>query len=104
MATTVVVTVPGAVASINVRIAPVADGLAVDLTCIASTAETIDNPDCTDGDLTCWGIGDPVGDESRELSLAGIGWNNTADAELAIAAAARARELRALAREERATA
>ena len=48
-----------------------------------------------DGDDTTLIIG--------ELSLAGIGWNNNADAELAIAAAARARELRALAREERTT-
>jgi hypothetical protein len=39
-----------------------------------------------------------------DLTLSGIGWNNTADAELALAAAARARELRALAREERTTA
>ena len=67
MATTVVVTAPGAVASINVHIAPVADGLAVDVICIALTAEKIDMPDCTDGDLTFWGVGDPVGDESRAI-------------------------------------
>ena len=39
-----------------------------------------------------------------DLTLAGIGWNTTADAQLAAAAAARAREHRALAREERTTA
>ena len=39
-----------------------------------------------------------------DLTLAGIGWNTTADAQLATAAAARAREHRALAREERTTA
>jgi len=39
-----------------------------------------------------------------DLHLAGIGWNTTADAQLATAAAAHAREHRALAREERATA
>jgi hypothetical protein len=38
-----------------------------------------------------------------ELNLAGIGWNSTADAQLAISAAARGRELRALARQERTT-
>ncbi|MFE7199496.1 replication initiator [Pseudonocardia alni] len=37
------------------------------------------------------------------LTLAGIGWNSTADAQLAADAAARAREHRALAREERTT-
>jgi hypothetical protein len=39
-----------------------------------------------------------------QLTLAGIGWNTTADAQLAAGAAARAREHRALAREERTTA
>jgi hypothetical protein len=39
-----------------------------------------------------------------DLTLAGIGWNTTADAQLATDAAARAREHRALAREERTTA
>ena len=39
-----------------------------------------------------------------DLTLAGIGWNTTADAQLAADAAARAREHRALAREERTTA
>ena len=39
-----------------------------------------------------------------DLHLAGIGWNTTADAQLAAAAAARAREHRALLREERTTA
>ena len=39
-----------------------------------------------------------------DLTLAGIGWNTTADAHLAAAAAARARAYRALAREERTTA
>ncbi|MGH3611162.1 MAG: replication initiator [Pseudonocardia sp.] len=39
-----------------------------------------------------------------DLTLAGIGWNNTADAELAASAAARAREHRALAKTERAIA
>jgi len=38
-----------------------------------------------------------------DLTLAGIGWNTTADAQLAADAAARAREHRALAREERTT-
>jgi hypothetical protein len=38
-----------------------------------------------------------------DLTLAGIGWNTTADAELAASAAARAREHRALAKTERAT-
>ena len=38
-----------------------------------------------------------------DLHLAGIGWNTTADAHLAAAAAARARAYRALAREERTT-
>jgi hypothetical protein len=35
-----------------------------------------------------------------DLHLAGIGWNTTADAHLAVAAASRARAYRALAREE----
>ena len=39
-----------------------------------------------------------------DLTLAGIGWNTTADAQLAADAAARAREHRALTREERTTA
>jgi hypothetical protein len=39
-----------------------------------------------------------------ELTLAGIGWNTTADAQLAADAAARARAYRAMAREERTTA
>jgi hypothetical protein len=39
-----------------------------------------------------------------DLTLAGIGWNTTADAQLATAAAARAREQRARIREERSTA
>ncbi len=39
-----------------------------------------------------------------DLTLAGIGWNTTADAHLAAAAAARARAYRALAREEHTTA
>jgi hypothetical protein len=39
-----------------------------------------------------------------DLTLAGIGWNTTADAQLATAAAARAREHRARLREERTTA
>ena len=38
-----------------------------------------------------------------DLHLAGIGWNTTADAHLAAAAAARARAYRALAREEHTT-
>ena len=38
-----------------------------------------------------------------DLHLAGIGWNTTADAHLAAAAAARARAYRAFAREERST-
>ena len=39
-----------------------------------------------------------------DLHLAGIGWNTTADAQLAAAAAARARAYRALTREEHTTA
>ncbi len=39
-----------------------------------------------------------------DLTLAGIGWNSLADAQLATAAAARAREHRARLREERTTA
>ncbi|MFC4942348.1 replication initiator [Pseudonocardia sp. GCM10023141] len=39
-----------------------------------------------------------------DLTLAGIGWNTTADAQLAASAAARAREHRALAKQERTTA
>ena len=39
-----------------------------------------------------------------DLALAGIGWNTTADAQLAAEAAARARAYRAMAREERTTA
>jgi hypothetical protein len=39
-----------------------------------------------------------------DLTLAGIGWNTTADAQLAADAAARARAHRALVREERTTA
>ena len=39
-----------------------------------------------------------------DLTLAGIGWNTTADAQLAADAAARAREHRAALRENRATA
>ncbi len=39
-----------------------------------------------------------------DLTLAGIGWNTTADAQLATAAAARAREHRARMREERSSA
>ena len=39
-----------------------------------------------------------------DFTLAGIGWNTTADAQLAVQAAAQAREHRALTREERATA
>jgi hypothetical protein len=39
-----------------------------------------------------------------DLTLAGIGWNTTADAQLAAQAAARARAYRDLAREERSTA
>jgi hypothetical protein len=39
-----------------------------------------------------------------DLTLAGIGWNSTADAQLAASAAARAREHRTTARQERTTA
>ena len=39
-----------------------------------------------------------------DLTLAGIGWNTTADAQLAASAAARAREHRARFREDRTTA
>ena len=52
--------------------------------------------------------GDDVDTETTlivaDLHLAGIGWNTTADAHLAAAAAARARAYRALAREEHTTA
>jgi len=39
-----------------------------------------------------------------DLALAGVGYHNSADAQLATAAAARAREQRQIAREERITA
>jgi hypothetical protein len=56
-------------------------------------------------DIASWTDGD---DDTTlivcDLTLAGIGWNSTADAQLATAAAARAREHRARTREERSTA
>jgi hypothetical protein len=52
--------------------------------------------DDTDDDEATLVVGD--------LTLAGIGWNTTGDAQLAAQAAARARAYRDLAREERSTA
>ena len=57
------------------------------------------------GDAASWSATD---DDTTlivcDLTLAGIGWNTTADAQLATDAAARAREHRARLREERTTA